>query len=173
MLRFLSLCLLLFIFSCSDGDSGTGPGNNNNGISLGNFRMDVDGIRWNATEGAVFAYVSTSGSNSVAVVTASKSISASVSEAISLTIGDQVTDPSGLEGTYKLDGTASAALSFVTTDTEEVISYLSFDGEITINKVSSNNVSGVFNARCINVSTLTDTLSITNGSFNAERFTSP
>ena len=124
-------------------------------------------------EGGVSAAVSTSGSTSVASVSASKSISTTVAEAFALTVAGQVTNPSDLEGSYKLDGTNTAALSFVRTTSTNVISYISFDGEITINNVTSSNVSGVFNARCINISSLSDTLSMTNGSFNAEIYIAP
>jgi len=164
MIRIIALSFFLLLFSCSD-DSGTGPDNGDN--ALGSFRVDIDDTRWDATQGFVFSSLSAGDSFSLLSVSASKSISITESQASALSVSAPVSNLSGLEGTYALDGSAAAALSFVTTASENVVSYLSYSGQIIITKVTASNVKGTFNAMYVNTSDPEDTIMMSNGSFNA------
>ena len=171
MFRFFILSMLLFLFACSD-DSGTGPGNN--GIpDLGNFSVDIDGTKWNATFGFVSASVSSNGTNSTLVVTASKTISTSQAQAMSIVVSAPAGNPSDLEGSYNFDATNLAAMSFVTTNNQNTVTYISIDGQLSISNVTANNVTGAFNAICVNSLTLQDTIALTNGAFNAAIYSLP
>jgi len=163
MLRVITLSMLVFFLSCSD-DSGTGPGNN--GVSLGTFRVDIDGSKWQATQNFVFSSISEGESYTLLTVSAGKTVSTTQSEAMAFSVSAPGNSISALEGTYALDGTGGAALSFVTTISDEVVSYLSYGGQITITEISASNVKGIFNATCANTVDQEDTITMTDGAFN-------
>jgi hypothetical protein len=165
MLRIFALSFMILLFSCSE-DSGTGPGDNG-GVSLGNLKMDVDGSNWAATAPLVFATVSISENQGALSVSATKIISQTQSQAIAISVGASVNNASDLEGTYALDGTGIAAIAFSISNSQNFSTYISTDGEVTINKITESNVTGVFSATCVNTLNQEDEISITDGVFNA------
>jgi len=161
---------LVFFFSCSE-DSGT----DSNGDGFGNnggFKVTIDGSSWQAGDFQVFAVISVGEATSVLSISASKSIPPASAEAFAISIGQPVSNASGLEGTHNFGPTGMAALSFIQSNSSDVTSYLSLSGQVKITNVSSSKVTGTFNATCVNTLDEMDTITLTNGSFSAPITTS-
>ena len=164
MLRVITFSVLVLLISCSD-DSGTGPGNG--GDVLGTFSVDINGTKWKATQNIVFASYSESESFTVLSVSGGKSISPTEAQAIAFTVSAEESNLAGLVGTYSLGVTGGGALAFTTTISDDIVSYLSLSGEVTVTEITTSSVVGTFNAICVNTVDQEDTLTMTNGIFNA------
>ncbi len=165
MLRFFAILFLFLFISCSneESDSGLGPED----IGLGSFSVKIDGSTWSATQGFVFASISTSDSVSSALVTSVKSLTTNNSEGFGISFSNILTGSPTLEGTYPLDGTVAAAVVFVRTISDNNMSYLSISGEIKILEITSTNIKGTFKGVCVNQEDQNDTFTMTDGEFNA------
>lgn len=169
MLRFFSVFIILvFLFSCSE-DSDNGLGNNDNNINLGpgSLTMKIDGSNWSATQGVVFASISTEDTVSTVSITAGRSISPTEADAIALAISNLYSGNSDLLGTYSLDGTSISALAYTRTLAGNSSNYNAVSGQVTLTEITASAVKGTFNAVCQNSVDSTDTITITDGAFNA------
>jgi len=163
MLRIFALSLLILLFSCSD-DSGIGPDDNGR-LTLGTFRVEIDGTKWEAN--LATATFSTVESYTVLGISAAKSNSSSESQGFAISIGAAVGNISALKETYAFGDTNTAVLTFTVSKVEGGSYYYSSAGQVKINNITETNVSGEFNATCINSLDPEDTIIMTNGAFNA------
>ena len=165
-MRVLSLFLLVFFISCSD-ESDNGFGNNSgNNLGFGEFTVKIDGTNWNASKGIVFANITAVDTISSLLITAAKSLSSSDAEAMAILISS-AGNINNLEDTFQLNSISGSALAFSRDIGETSISYISMSGQVNISKVTATNVIGTFNAFCVNEADENDTITMTDGAFNA------
>ncbi|MCB9059630.1 MAG: DUF5025 domain-containing protein [Calditrichae bacterium] len=167
MLKYITILSILILFSCSD-DSETGM-NSNSDINLnpGNMTAKVDGNDWKASQGIVFAAISTIDSVSAMSVTAARTVSATLSEGIGMALSNVLATDQSLENTYNLDGTSIASLVFTKTTNGISVTYAANSGMIEISEITQSYVKGTFNGVCVNQQNNSDSITITDGKFNA------
>ncbi len=164
MLRFIMIILALSLFSCSDANNPVEPAG---ALGLGTFEVKIDGNDWNASEGFVFASVSVSDTLSSTVISATRSISTEETETFGIVASSLSTGSSSLEGTYAIDPLLGITVIFTKINSTTSLNYYSTSGTLEITKVTATNISGTFSGICKNSDDENDTITLTNGTFNA------
>jgi hypothetical protein len=164
MVRIFMVVLAISLFSCSDSNNITDPAG---ALGLGTFEVKIDGTDWSASDGFVFASVSVTDTLSTSIISATRSISADETENFGIVFSKTGTGSSNLEGTYSLDPLLGITLIFTKINSTTSIGYYSTSGTLKITDVTSTNIKGTFDAICKNQSDENDTITLTNGAFNA------
>ena len=166
MLRIFTILFVALFISCSDdSDNGLNSGE----LNLGSFEVKIDGNSWVASQDFVFASIVSNDTVSTMVVTATKIVSTIETDALGIVLSNILTGPGELKGTFLLDGSAAASIVFGKTISNTSVSYLSISGQIVISEITDTNIIGTFNAVCKNLEDENDTITLTDGAFNAIR----
>lgn len=167
MIKYITLVAFFILFSCSD-DSDNGLDNNSNNIlNPGNMTVKVDGSDWKASQGFVFAVISTIDTVSTMSITAARTVSATASEGIGMALSNILSGNQNLENTYNLDGTSIASLTFTRITNNVPVSYIAASGMIEISEITESYVKGTFSGVCVNQMNSSDSITLTDGKFNA------
>lgn len=166
MLRIFTVLFAALFISCSEDSSN---GLDSNELSLGSFEVKIDGNKWVATQNFVFASISTFDTVSSMLVSAAKIVSAIETDAFGIALSNILTGPGELKGTFLSDGSAAASIVFSKTISNTSVSYSSISGQIVISEITDTNIIGTFNAVCKNLEDENDTITLTDGAFNAIR----
>ena len=147
-LSFFSILGLAFLASCAKNNNTATGNNNNNNTYNPTLTATIGGSAWAPT------------SVSAGAVSGIVEIISKISGGTSFQVVFAYTSP----GTYQLYKSTNSYIAYVNGQTST--SYMSTSGSIVVTSYSNHVMIGTFQGYCLNLSTVTDSISVTNGKFN-------